>query len=59
MMADTNQVEAPPSVLHLLNQSNRRLERLLQNLRNERNAESELRDSTTTPTAVSMQWRTA
>jgi HD-GYP domain-containing protein (c-di-GMP phosphodiesterase class II) len=44
MMADTNQVEAPPSVLHLLNQSNRRLERLLQNLRNERNAESELRD---------------
>jgi HD-GYP domain-containing protein (c-di-GMP phosphodiesterase class II) len=43
-MADTNQVEAPPSVLHLLNQSNRRLERLLQNLRNERNAESELRD---------------
>jgi HD-GYP domain-containing protein (c-di-GMP phosphodiesterase class II) len=44
MMADTNQVDAPPSVLHLLNQSNRRLERLLQNLRNEHNAESELRD---------------
>ncbi|OEZ59144.1 HD-GYP domain-containing protein [Duganella sp. HH105] len=55
-MADTNQADAPleagvfaeqeppPSVLHLLNQSNRRLERLLQNLRNEHNAESELRD---------------
>jgi HD-GYP domain-containing protein (c-di-GMP phosphodiesterase class II) len=43
-MADTNQVDAPPSVLHLLNQSNRRLDRLLQNLRNEHNAESELRD---------------
>ncbi|MQA41779.1 HD-GYP domain-containing protein [Rugamonas aquatica] len=55
-MADTNQADAPleagvfaeqeppPSVLHLLNQSNRRLERLLQNLRNEHNAESEVRD---------------
>jgi HD-GYP domain-containing protein (c-di-GMP phosphodiesterase class II) len=35
---------APPSVLHQLNVSNRRLERLLQNLRNEHDAESELRD---------------
>ena len=34
--------EPPPSVLHQLNLSNRRLERLLQNLRNERNAEGEL-----------------
>lgn len=36
--------EAPMSVLHQLNVSNRRLERLLQNLRNEHDAESELRD---------------
>jgi HD-GYP domain-containing protein (c-di-GMP phosphodiesterase class II) len=36
--------EPPPSVLHQLNLSNRRLERLLQNLRNERNAEDELRE---------------
>jgi len=36
--------QAPPSVLHQLNLSNRRLEQLLQNLRNERNAENELRD---------------
>jgi HD-GYP domain-containing protein (c-di-GMP phosphodiesterase class II) len=55
-MADTNHLdppleaalfaepEAPPSVLHQLNVSNRRLERLLQNLRNEHDAESELRD---------------
>ena len=42
-MADTNHPE-PPSVLHQLNVSNRRLERLLQNLRNEHDAESELRD---------------
>lgn len=38
------QDEAPASVLHQLNQSNRRLEHLLQDLRNEHNAESELRD---------------
>jgi HD-GYP domain-containing protein (c-di-GMP phosphodiesterase class II) len=43
-MSDTNIQEAPPSVLHQLNQSNRRLELLLQNLRNERNAEGELRE---------------
>ena len=36
--------DAPPSVLHQLNQSNKRLERLLQDLRNEHNAEGELRD---------------
>jgi HD-GYP domain-containing protein (c-di-GMP phosphodiesterase class II) len=42
-MADTNIQDAPPSVLHQLNQCNRRLELLLQNLRNERNAEGELR----------------
>ncbi|MEO5932788.1 MAG: HD domain-containing phosphohydrolase [Duganella sp.] len=42
-MADTKHPE-PPSVLHQLNVSNRRLERLLQNLRNEHDAESELRD---------------
>jgi HD-GYP domain-containing protein (c-di-GMP phosphodiesterase class II) len=55
-MSDTNQLyppleaatfaeqERPPSVLNLLNQSNRRLERLLQTLHNERNAEGELRE---------------
>jgi HD-GYP domain-containing protein (c-di-GMP phosphodiesterase class II) len=55
-MSDTNQLnppleaatfaeqEPPPSVLHQLNLSNRRLEHLLQNLRNERNAEGELRE---------------
>lgn len=55
-MADTKQLDPPfaatpaladnlpPSVLHQLNVSNRRLERLLQNLRNEHDAESELRD---------------
>ncbi|NGZ84609.1 HD-GYP domain-containing protein [Duganella aceris] len=43
-MSDTNQVDASPSVLNLLNQSNRRLERLLQTLHTERNAEAELRD---------------
>ncbi|MES2257580.1 MAG: HD domain-containing phosphohydrolase [Pseudomonadota bacterium] len=36
-------VAARPSVLHDLNQANRRLEKLLADLRNERNAESELR----------------
>ncbi|NRR31879.1 HD domain-containing protein [Oxalobacteraceae bacterium] len=36
--------EPPPSVLHQLNQSNRRLDRLLHDLRNEHNAEGELRD---------------
>lgn len=34
---------APPSVLHELNAANRRLEKLLADLRSERNAESELR----------------
>lgn len=43
-MSDTNLRDAPPSVLHLLNQCNRRLERLLQNLRSEHNAEAELRE---------------
>jgi HD-GYP domain-containing protein (c-di-GMP phosphodiesterase class II) len=55
-MSDTNQLnrpleaavfaeqEPPPSVLHQLNLCNRRLEHLLQNLRNERNAEGELRE---------------
>ncbi|MBV7534393.1 HD domain-containing protein [Duganella sp. sic0402] len=33
-----------PSVLHQLNQCNRRLERLLHNLRNEHNAEGEIRE---------------
>lgn len=33
----------PPSVLHALNKSNRRLEKLLADLRNEQNAEGELR----------------
>ncbi|NYE60449.1 HD-GYP domain-containing protein (c-di-GMP phosphodiesterase class II) [Duganella sp. 1224] len=36
--------EATPSVLHQLNLCNRRLERLLHNLRNEHNAEAEVRD---------------
>lgn len=36
--------EAPASVLHLLNDLNKRLERLLLGLRNESNAERELRD---------------
>jgi len=56
-MADTKQLDAagvatpaladnpaPASVLHQLNVANRRLERLLQNLRIEHDAESELRD---------------
>ncbi|USX12055.1 HD domain-containing protein [Oxalobacteraceae bacterium OTU3CAMAD1] len=43
-IATLAQTPAPPSVLHQLNVSNRRLERLLQNLRNEHDAESELRD---------------
>ncbi|WP_295996330.1 HD domain-containing phosphohydrolase [Rugamonas sp.] len=38
------EVEPPPSVLHQLNLCNRRLERLLHDLRNEHNAEAELRD---------------
>src|ERR1700739_3223505 len=46
-MSDTYQPavgqDAPPSVLHQLNLSNRRLEKLLHNLRNETNAENELR----------------
>jgi HD-GYP domain-containing protein (c-di-GMP phosphodiesterase class II) len=36
--------ETPPSVLQLLNLANKRLERLLLDLRNENNAERELRD---------------
>ncbi len=40
-MSDT--MDASPSVLHQLNQCNRRLEKLLQNLRNQHNAEMELR----------------
>lgn len=43
-MSDTNPLAAPSSVLHQLNESNRRLERLLHNLRNEHNAEAEIRD---------------
>lgn len=49
-MSETTQLEAPvfaeasPSVLHQLNLCNRRLERLLHNLRNEHNAEAEIRD---------------
>jgi HD-GYP domain-containing protein (c-di-GMP phosphodiesterase class II) len=43
-MSDTYPHDASPSVLHLLNQCNRRLERLLQNLRSEHNAEGELRE---------------
>lgn len=43
-MSDTHPHDASPSVLHLLNQCNRRLERLLQNLRSEHNAEGELRE---------------
>ncbi|TFW25597.1 HD-GYP domain-containing protein [Duganella callida] len=42
-MSDTNPSDATPSVLHQLNQCNRRLERLLHNLRNEHNAEGEIR----------------
>jgi HD-GYP domain-containing protein (c-di-GMP phosphodiesterase class II) len=37
-------VESTPSVLHQLNLCNRELERLLHNLRNEHNAEDEIRD---------------
>lgn len=36
--------QAPPSVPHLLNESNKRLERLLHDLRNKNDAERELRD---------------
>jgi len=36
--------DGPPSVLHKLNLCNRRLDRLLQNLRNEHNAEAEVRN---------------
>ncbi|SHN39757.1 HD domain-containing protein [Duganella sacchari] len=43
-MSDTNSLAAPSSVLHQLNESNRRLERLLHNLRNEHNAEADIRD---------------
>lgn len=37
-------LEPPPSVLHELNQANRRLEKLLAGLRNERNADADLRN---------------
>lgn len=49
-MAEMTQLEPPafadatPSVLHQLNLYNRRLEQLLHNLRNEHNAEAEVRD---------------
>ncbi|WP_432377451.1 HD-GYP domain-containing protein [Duganella sp. P38] len=49
-MAETYQLPPPvfaaaaPSALHQLNLCNRRLERLLHNLRNEHNAEAEVRD---------------
>lgn len=43
-MSDTNPQTASPSVLHQLNACNRRLERLLHNLRNEHNAEGEIRE---------------
>jgi HD-GYP domain-containing protein (c-di-GMP phosphodiesterase class II) len=49
-VSETNQLEAPvlaqatPSVLHQLNLCNRVLEPLLHNLRNEHNAEAEIRD---------------
>jgi HD-GYP domain-containing protein (c-di-GMP phosphodiesterase class II) len=43
-MSDTNPGNETPSVLHQLNQCNRRLETLLHNLRNEHNAEGEIRD---------------
>lgn len=43
-MSETIPSGASPSVLHQLNQSNRRLERLLQDLRNQHNAESEIRE---------------
>ncbi|MFM9434480.1 HD-GYP domain-containing protein (c-di-GMP phosphodiesterase class II) [Janthinobacterium sp. CG_23.3] len=36
--------ESPPSVLHLLNEANKRLERMLHELRDKHNAEHELRD---------------
>lgn len=36
-------LEPPPSVLHELNQANKRLEKLLGDLRNERNADADLR----------------
>ncbi len=42
-MSDTNPSSAAPSVLHQLNQCNRALERLLHNLRNEHNAERDIR----------------
>ncbi|WP_374583548.1 HD-GYP domain-containing protein [Pseudoduganella sp.] len=37
-------IEPPPSVLHELNQANKRLEKLLGDLRNERNADVDLRN---------------
>ncbi|MYM67624.1 HD domain-containing protein [Pseudoduganella sp. FT55W] len=53
-MSEANQLQSPleapvfaastPSVLHQLNLCNRELERLLHNLRNEHNAEAEIRD---------------
>jgi HD-GYP domain-containing protein (c-di-GMP phosphodiesterase class II) len=43
-MSDTNPNNESPSALHQLNLCNRRLERLLHNLRNEHNAEGEMRD---------------
>jgi HD-GYP domain-containing protein (c-di-GMP phosphodiesterase class II) len=45
-MAETDQpgAAAPASVLHQLNLSNKRLEKLLHDLRNQHNAEAELRD---------------
>ncbi len=43
VMGDAHAPKAAPSVLHELNAANRRLEKLLADLRSERNAESELR----------------
>ncbi|SDG55218.1 HD-GYP domain-containing protein [Duganella sp. OV458] len=43
-MSDTNPNNESSSALHQLNLCNRRLERLLHNLRNEHNAEGEMRD---------------
>ena len=43
-MEGGTRLEAPPSVLHELNLANKRLEKLLADLRNERNADADLRD---------------
>jgi len=43
-MSDTNPGNDTPSVLHQLNHCNRRLERLLHNLRNEHDAEGDIRE---------------